>query len=104
MAITTTTHKYTTLTSDAKCILVIEKKGVYNRLSEDKIFLEVFCLRFWSLERVFQTFATRQWIQILPAHPEGPRVWHVVIAILTKSRFLGKSEGARHCQADFITE
>jgi meiotic recombination protein SPO11 len=65
MAITSTTHKSTkTIRSEAKCILVIEKEGVYTRLSEDKFFLKYYpCILITG--KGFPDVATRQWVQHL---------------------------------------
>jgi meiotic recombination protein SPO11 len=64
MAITSSTHKFAKITSDAKCILVIEKEGVYNRLSEDKFFLTFYpCILITG--KGFPDVATRQWVQQL---------------------------------------
>jgi len=47
--------------SDAQCILVIEKEGVYTRLSEDKFFLKYFpCILVTG--KGFPDLATRQWV------------------------------------------
>ena len=47
--------------SDARCILVIEKEGIYTRLSEDKFFLRYFpCILVTG--RGFPDIATRRWV------------------------------------------
>jgi meiotic recombination protein SPO11 len=49
--------------SDATCILVIEKEGVYTRLSEDKIFEKIPCILITG--KGFPDVATRQWVHRL---------------------------------------
>lgn len=49
--------------SDAKCIFVVEKEGVYTRLSEDKIFRTVPCILVTG--KGFPDVATRQWVHRL---------------------------------------
>jgi meiotic recombination protein SPO11 len=49
--------------SDATCILVIEKEGVYTRLSEDKIFETIPCILITG--KGFPDVATRQWVHRL---------------------------------------
>uniref|UniRef100_A0A7S4ASE7 DNA topoisomerase (ATP-hydrolyzing) n=1 Tax=Pseudo-nitzschia australis TaxID=44445 RepID=A0A7S4ASE7_9STRA len=50
------------INSDAKCILVIEKEGVYTRLSEDKFFLKYFpCILVTG--KGFPDIATRRWVK-----------------------------------------
>jgi meiotic recombination protein SPO11 len=64
MAITTQLTKHVLRSEDAKCILVIEKEGVYNRLSEDKFFLHYYpCILVTG--KGFPDVATRQWVQHL---------------------------------------
>jgi hypothetical protein len=47
--------------SDARCILVIEKEGIYTRLSEDKFFLRYFpCILVTG--KGFPDIATRRWV------------------------------------------
>ncbi len=50
-------------TEDARCILVIEKEGVYTRLSEDKFFQQYPCILVTG--KGFPDIATRQWVQHL---------------------------------------
>lgn len=65
MAITATTStKYATIQSDAYCILVVEKEGVYTRLSEDKFFLHHYP-SILVTGKGFPDVATRQWVQQL---------------------------------------
>jgi meiotic recombination protein SPO11 len=52
--------------SDARFILVIEKEGVYARLSEDKFFLR-HCPSILVTGRGFPDVATRRWVQRLQA-------------------------------------
>ena len=48
--------------SDARCILVIEKEGIYTRLSEDKFFLRYFpCILVTG--KGFPDIATRRWVR-----------------------------------------
>lgn len=47
----------------ARCILVIEKEGVYTRLSEDKLFEQYPCILITG--KGFPDIATRQWVQHL---------------------------------------
>ena len=48
--------------SDARCILIIEKEGIYNRLSEDKFFLRYFpCILVTG--KGFPDIATRRWVR-----------------------------------------
>lgn len=66
MPITSNTHRYgrdgnTIIRSDAKCILVIEKEGVYTRLAEDKFFLNYYpCILVTG--KGFPDVATRQFV------------------------------------------
>ena len=49
---------------DAKCILVIEKEGIYLRLSQDKFFLQYYgCILVTG--KGFPDLATRSWVQHL---------------------------------------
>lgn len=50
--------------SDAKCILVVEKEGVYTRLSEDKFFLNYYP-SILVTGKGFPDVATRRWVQRL---------------------------------------
>jgi hypothetical protein len=50
--------------SDARCILVIEKEGVYTRLSEDKFFLNYLpCILVTG--KGFPDIATRRWVRTM---------------------------------------
>jgi len=65
MAITMPLLQHATVRSeDARCILVIEKEGVYTRLSEDKFFQYYYpCILVTG--KGFPDIATRQWVQHL---------------------------------------
>jgi DNA topoisomerase VI subunit A len=70
MAITMHSQK-ASIRSDAKCIIVIEKEGVYNRLSEDKFFLDYYpCILVTG--KGFPDVATRQWVQHLQRELQLP--------------------------------
>ena len=55
---------------DAKCILVIEKEGVYNRLSQDKFFLQYPSILITG--KGFPDVATRRWVQLLQQQLQLP--------------------------------
>lgn len=63
IAITTPLKHATIRAYDAKCILVVEKEGIYNRLSEDKIFQQYPCILVTG--KGFPDIATRQWVHHL---------------------------------------
>ncbi|KAG7336859.1 DNA topoisomerase VI subunit A [Nitzschia inconspicua] len=58
--------------SDAICILVVEKEGVYMRLSEDKIFQRIPCILVTG--KGFPDVATRQWVHCLQQLLQIPAV------------------------------
>jgi DNA topoisomerase VI subunit A len=60
-----------TIESDAKCILVIEKEGVYTRLSEDKFFLHYYP-SILVTGKGFPDIATRRWVQKLQSMLQIP--------------------------------
>lgn len=63
MAITMNLLQATVESTDARCIIVIEKEGVYTRLSEDKFFQQYPCILVTG--KGFPDIATRQWVQHL---------------------------------------
>ncbi|KAG7363820.1 hypothetical protein IV203_037021 [Nitzschia inconspicua] len=58
--------------SDAICILVVEKEGVYMRLSDDKIFQRIPCILVTG--KGFPDVATRQWVHCLQQLLQIPAV------------------------------
>jgi meiotic recombination protein SPO11 len=63
MAITMNLLQATVESPDARCIIVIEKEGVYTRLSEDKFFQQYPSILVTG--KGFPDIATRQWVQHL---------------------------------------
>lgn len=63
MAVTMSLLQATVHSQDARCILVIEKEGVYTRLSEDKFFHKYPCILVTG--KGFPDIATRLWVQHL---------------------------------------
>ena len=63
MPITTSLLQADVQSTGARCILVIEKEGVYIRLSEDKLFQYYPCILVTG--KGFPDIATRQWVQHL---------------------------------------
>jgi meiotic recombination protein SPO11 len=71
MAITSTTGRNIQIRSTAKCILVIEKEGVYNRLSQDVFFKTSYpCILVTG--KGFPDVATRKWVQQLQQQLQLP--------------------------------
>jgi meiotic recombination protein SPO11 len=56
--------------SDARCILVVEKEGVYTRLSEDRFFQQYSCILVCGKGN--PDIATRQWVHFLARELELP--------------------------------
>lgn len=70
MAVTMNLMEATTVQSDARCILVVEKEGVYTRLSEDKFFQQYPCILVCGKGN--PDIATRQWVQFLSLELDLP--------------------------------
>jgi meiotic recombination protein SPO11 len=70
MAITSTTGRNAQIRSTAKCILVIEKEGVYNRLSQDRFFRTYPSILVTG--KGFPDVATRKWVQQLQQQLQLP--------------------------------
>lgn len=56
--------------SDARCILVVEKEGVYTRLSEDRFFQQYSCIMVCGKGN--PDIATRQWVHFLARELDLP--------------------------------
>jgi meiotic recombination protein SPO11 len=63
VSITMNLLQATVESTDARCIIVIEKEGIYTRLSEDKFFQQYPCILVTG--KGFPDIATRRWVQHL---------------------------------------